>query len=56
MGFWAWWVLLQAGSGARDMGISAAVALMAALIGVTVGITTGVCLAWLMRQAPAKAG
>ena len=56
VGFWAWWVLLQAGSGARDMGTSAAVALMAALIGVTVGITTGACLAWLMRQAPAKVG
>ncbi|PKB79327.1 MAG: hypothetical protein BZY88_13900 [SAR202 cluster bacterium Io17-Chloro-G9] len=56
VGFWAWWVLLQAGSGPRDMGTSAAVALMAALIGATVGITTGACLAWLTRQTPAEVG
>ena len=50
VGFWAWWVLLEAGSGAKDMGKAAAVGLMAALIGATVGITTGAGLVWLMRQ------
>ena len=50
VGFWAWWVLLQGGSRAKDMGTSLAVASMAALIGLIVGITTGGCLLWLTRQ------
>ena len=56
VGFWAWWVLLQTGTGARDMGTSLAVALMAALIGAIVGVTTGACLVWLMRQPAAGVG
>ena len=58
VGFWAWWVLLQTGTGAKDMGTGLAVALMAALIGVLVRITTGGCLVWLTRgsQPEVEAG